>query len=202
MNLKSDALLNLADRCDNQVYCQILLWDFDKKEACVRVAKKDFLQAGHAVQIQAYDEFKGLLLYEGCVEETEPEQSVIKKLRLVSEEQRRSDVRIRVGIPLRLREILTVSGIKGGYDAPAEILNLSAGGMLLKTNLDVVGKNTSFIIDLPLEGRRLHCTAEIVRKQIKNSVCLYGCRFLNDENDKAEIRKFVFAKQIETMRER
>lgn len=40
----------------------------------------------------------------------------------------------------------------------------------------------------------------IVRKQTENGFHLYGCKLLNDENDRTDLRRFVFKTQIKTRR--
>lgn len=198
MYIKGDAIINLAKNNDIQSYCRIKCMDFRKRVACVDMGKNDDLQKNDLINIQAYDAVKGLLLYEGLLDEITTYQAVISKLRLVNEKQRRNDVRVKVNIPLVLDEIHAGNKIKKMANTVIlETMDISAGGLLLKTDLDGVEDDACFVFSFPLDTKSIGCEAKIVRKQAENGYFLYGCKFLNNQNDKTELRRFVFIKQIE-----
>jgi c-di-GMP-binding flagellar brake protein YcgR len=84
-----------------------------------------------------------------------------------------------------------------GHSIALEAVNISAGGVLLKTKFYVAEENACLVFDFPLETKSIRIQANIVRKSVEGDCFLYGCKFLNKENDKAELRRFVFLKQIE-----
>jgi hypothetical protein len=78
-----------------------------------------------------------------------------------------------------------------------ETLNVSANGMLLKTDYNVGGNNACLLFDFPLEKKYISCKAQVIRKDVMGSYYIYGCRLLNKENELDELRRFVFKTQIE-----
>ncbi|SHI06565.1 PilZ domain-containing protein [Sporobacter termitidis DSM 10068] len=201
MYLKCDAMIYLADQIEAPVFCRIIKLDTDRREAWVRVEENRILRDKDTVSIQTYDDAKGMLFYQGMVCEASVHKLAIKKLRLVDERQRRDDVRVKVNIPLLLNEIYIGTKIrKLDKGARFEVINVSAGGMLLKSRLDIAEENACLIFDFPLETKHLNCRAQIVRKQAENDYYLYGCQLLNNESDKRELRRFVFKTQLKTRR--
>ncbi len=173
--------------------------DTDKKEACVRVGEHHDLQSKDCIVLEAYDEKRGLLFYQGVINRVDSDTILIKKLCLVDEKQRRTDVRINVSIPLTLKIISKgVEFIRPNKKLLLETVNVSAGGMLLKSDKDLGDCGTHLTYDFPLEEKVLNCEAQIVRKQIDGACFLYGCKLLNNENDRADLRKLVFQIQVKT----
>jgi len=195
---KRDAIINLADQTEDLLYCCIMDLDAKKNEARVRIEKNHHLNSKDKVNLESYDEKRGVLLYQGTVNRTTAVEVYIDKLFLVDENQRRADVRVKVDIPLTLKGISDGSRvIKLGKDVFLQALNVSAGGMLLKSDLNIMDDNARLLFDFPLDSKALSCEAQIIRRQAENDYFLYGCKLLNSESDKAEMRKFVFQKQIQ-----
>lgn len=198
MYTKGDAIINLAENNDIQSYCKIRCMDLKKRVARVDFGKNDDLKNNDRIKIQTYDEVRGLLLYEGLLDQITTFNAVINKLKLVNENQRRHDVRVKISIRLLLDEIRIGDKTKKMSKAVIlETVDLSAGGILLKTDIDIVEDDARLIFCFPLETRSIGCEAQIVRKQAEKDCFFYGCKFLNNQNDKTELRRFVFIKQIE-----
>lgn len=201
MYTRFDAMINLVGQNEEASYCYILNLDPKRKEACVRIGQNHHLRHKDAVIIESYDDMKGLLFYQGIVSRTTSDEAFVYKLHLVDEKQRRLDVRVNVSIPLFLKGISRGRTVKKlNRNVLMETVNISAGGMLLKTKLYIEEENACLIYDFPLDTKSIGCKAQIVRKQIEADSFLYGCKLLTDENDRAELRKYVYKTQIKTKR--
>lgn len=199
MYSKCDAMINLVDHIEDLSYCRIINMDKNRNEAWVQLGENHQLQSKDVVNIQSYDEIKGVLFYQGIVNETTAYKVVVNGLFLVDEKQRRHDVRVQVNIPLILDEIVIGNKkTKPNNKVRMETLNVSASGMLLKSHFNIEEENACLLFDFPLEMKNLNCKAQIVRKQTENGFNLYGCRLLNAEKDRTDLRRFVFKTQIKT----
>lgn len=197
MYSKCDAIVYPVDHVEALSYCKIINLDIKRKEVWVRFDEEHNLQNKEKVNIQSYDEIKGLLFYRGIVNDVSACKVVIKKLCLVDEKQRRYDVRVSICMPLVLKGLIIDNNFTRLKETVLlETINISAGGMLLKSDSNIEPEDACLVFDLPLETKYLYCQAQIVRKQIDNESYYYGCKLLNNENDKTELRKFVFKTQI------
>jgi hypothetical protein len=159
MRIKSDAIINLVDQTENLLYCCIMDMDAKKSEARVRVENNHHLQSRDKVNLESYDEKRGVLLYQGTVNRTTAVEVYIDKLFLVDENQRRADVRVKVDIPLTLKAISNGGKvIKLGKNVFLQALNVSAGGILLKSDLNIMDENAGLLFDFPW-GQK-HCAAK------------------------------------------
>jgi hypothetical protein len=192
-------MINLANQNEDSSYCYIIYLNAEKKEACVRVGECHQLRDRDCVNIESCDEKRGVLLYQGIINRVDSNTVQIKKLCLVEAKQRRSDIRINITVPHVLKVISKglefVRPKKGMF---LETVNVSAGGMLIRSLKDLGDCGTCLEYDFPLEQNVLSCRAQIVRKQSDGEYFMYGCKLLNDENDRAELRKFVFQTQVKT----
>lgn len=197
MPAKCDAIINLADQ-EESAYCYVMKLDNEKKEACVLVGRNNLLRDMDSVFIEMYDEVKGVLCYQGVVKRATPDMAFLHQLSLVDERQRRSDVRVNVNIRLALKGVAEGKLlIKPDRKVIMETLNVSANGMLLKTDYYVGGNNACLLFDFPLDKKYISCKAQVIRKDNMGSCYIYGCRLLNKENELDELRRFVFKTQIE-----
>ena len=199
MLLKCDAIINLVDQLEDLFYCCIISLDAKNNEACVRVERNHHLHNKDEVNLEMYDERRGVLFYQGIVNRISQVEVNINKLFLVDEKQRRADIRVKTEIPLTLKGISKGKNVKKlNKEVLLETVNVSAGGMLLKCDLDIVDDEICLLYDFPLETKSLNCKAQIVRKRTEDGYYLYGCKLLNEEIDRTELRKFVFSTQIKT----
>lgn len=198
MPAKCDAIISLADQEEEAAYCYVIKLDDEKKEACVIVGRNHQLHDTDSVVIEMYDEIKGVLCYQGTVKRITPDMTYLHQLSLVDERQRRSDVRVNVNIRLALKGVAEGSFLtKPDKKIILETLNVSANGMLLKSEHDIGNGNACLLFDFPLEKKYFSCKAQVIRKDAAGSHFIYGCRLLNKETELAELRRFVYKTQLE-----
>ena len=117
----------------------------------------------------------------------------------VSSMQRRLDVKVPLARTLEV--IVTGSGVSGTYTA--QLVNISAGGVYLTTDVPVP-EGTCFCFDFKESNVDLNLTAEVLRSESRADrrgrlVFGYGCKFVHlSSRSEAQLRSFVF--QQERMR--
>ena len=106
--------------------------------------------------------------------------------------QRQKDLRVKVHIGL---EIVS----DDGTFTSGIVQNISAGGLYITTSYRMVpGQYFSFIYTFENEQRRVTARVLRVTRIASQSSYGYGCKFVElSPDDEADIRKFVYRKQIE-----
>ncbi len=109
--------------------------------------------------------------------------------------QRQKDIRAKV-------QIATEFVVDDGRFVPGTIQNISAGGLYFVTTQQLIkGQNLSFVYKFKTDSHRV--TARILRIQELRGGYGYGCQFRElSQNQEADIRNFVYVRQIQGQLER
>lgn len=124
-------------------------------------------------------------------------------LERLHQEQRRQDVKVSVGVNVKIHVSRQpgdhVQITKDGY--PAHVLNISAGGVYLRTDLPLrEGRRLWF--DFKEAGETIPLTAQILRVDnlapIPQKILFgYGCRFIDlSARYESQLRSYVFREEL------
>ncbi|MCI8517549.1 MAG: PilZ domain-containing protein [Hungatella sp.] len=121
----------------------------------------------------------------------EPWMADCKVIEISDVYQRQKDLRVRVHIPMEF-------STENGEFFVGTIKNISAGGIFLVTS-QAIKTGTKFAFTYRFEKDPCRVSAKILRaKGAMSGGIGYGCQFLNlPPETEANIRRFVFAKQME-----
>ena len=116
--------------------------------------------------------------------------------------QRRKEYRVNVNISIPIHKIIfnnkDVIGLNKKF--PANIYNISTGGVLLQSSLSVP-ENLKFVFNLIDENTKILCYLEIVRKEKCAEEYYYGCKLKTVfESDRERLRVFVLKKQVQNLK--
>lgn len=114
----------------------------------------------------------------------------------VSSLQRRMDVKVPLSCSLEIEA--SGQGVSGTYQA--QLVNISAGGIYLTTDVPVP-EGTRFTFEFRETGTPMTLTAEVLRSESRTDrrgrmVFGYGCKFVHlASRDEAHLRSFVFQQE-------
>ena len=118
--------------------------------------------------------------------------------------QRRQDVKIPLGSNILLHAVYQPGDVgkipEGG--APATIVNISAGGVYLRTSM-LLERGRRVWFDFVINNEKLTLSAQVLRAEnasLNNNQILYGygCKFINMlSKHEAALRSFIFQQQRE-----
>jgi len=114
----------------------------------------------------------------------------------VSALQRRMDVKIPLSCDLEI--VVTGKGVSGTY--PAQMVNLSAGGVYLTAEVPVP-EGSRFCFDFNAAGAPMNLIAEVLRSESLTDrhgrlVYGYGCKFVHlGSRNEAHLRSFIFQQE-------
>lgn len=114
------------------------------------------------------------------------------------------EIRVEINLPLKVTKICyrDETVINLNKVLPIKVVNLSASGVLIFSVLDLP-KDIKLYLNLPINREIVPCIAEIVRKESKKDGFFYGCKmFFISEIENSKIRKYIFSKQIDNLREK
>lgn len=116
--------------------------------------------------------------------------------------QRRKEHRVNVNIPVPINKIIfnnkDIIGLNKRF--PANIYNISSGGVLLQSSLSVP-INLKFVFDLIDENNKILCFLEIVRKEKCDGDYYYGCKLKSVfEGDRERLGVFILKKQVQNLK--
>ncbi|MGI6777531.1 MAG: PilZ domain-containing protein [Acetivibrionales bacterium] len=161
-----------------------------------RIHKDEILDRKASIFI--YNTLKGEIEYEGEISGYSKNVVVFQNLKHIKNIQRRYETRVEIDLELQVKRIIA-AGNKV-INLPKKIfvqsINLSASGILFFCKLNIIGR-IRVCFELPIDNDTIFCTAEIIRKEIKENGYYYGCRFIDlSENEQDRIRGYVYKMQI------
>lgn len=154
------------------------------------------------VMMTFYDPDRGLLTCKCRLfahENISPQMQSLRceVLQRISQNQRRMDLKI----PLDVTVYVHLLG-RGGSETPADIVNISAGGVYLRSTMRA-GVGDYLLFFFSETGESIPLTAEVLRVESVNAqaeppVYGYGCKFVElNLRHEEQLRNFVFQRDRE-----
>lgn len=151
------------------------------------------LKINQEVFINIVNKDKGIFIYNGVISDILENTIVVKNVIFLFDKERRNKNRIIVKIHLEVRQIRNVSEKVIELNKPIFMTsrNLSIKGILLECVLDIP-KDINFLVELPIEDKKIYIEAITKRKYEKNNLYYYGCEFvIKDTEQNGLLEKFI-----------
>jgi hypothetical protein len=176
--------------------------EFTEKILIARCQLNRSLVLNQKVNVLIYNKLKGEVEYEGRILNTSKNFIILNDLKHIQANQRRKETRVNVAfdLPVKKINVSKTQMVQLNKVLLMQARDISSGGILLNSALDIP-KYVQFHLDLPIEKEIIPCTAEIIRKEKKDSSFFYGCKLTTSfEHETDKIRGSVFKKQISERR--